>query len=101
ESRVGLPPEDDPGPRQFGKLAMAADEIGVQVRLDHVFDLQPFGFGFVDVLLDVALRINHRRLAFRADQIRSMRQTTQIKLLEVHNISSSHKTAYPIVYRIA
>src|SRR5215475_335321 len=84
ESRAGLTPENDPGPRAPGKLAMAAYEIGVQVRLDHVFDLQPFGFGFVDVLLDVALRINDRRFAYRANQIRSMRQTTQIKLPEVH-----------------
>src|SRR5262245_19178839 len=88
ESRVGFPPEDNLRPCAFGKLAMAADEIGVQMRLDDVFDLQPFGFGFVDVLLDVALRINDRRLASGADQIRTVRQTAQIKLLEIHKIPS-------------
>ena len=62
-SRAGFTPEDDLRPRAFGKLAMAADEIGVQMRLDHISDLQPIGFGFVDVLLDVALRIDYRRLA--------------------------------------
>src|SRR5215510_4812936 len=76
ENRAGFMPEDDLSPCTFGKLAMAADEIGVQMRLDHEFDLQPFGFGLVDVLFDVTLRINDRSLASGADQIRSMRQTT-------------------------
>src|SRR5262249_10272470 len=84
DSRAGFTPEDDLRPGAFGKLAMAADEIGGQMRLDHISDLPPFGFSFVDVLLDVALRVGDRRFAPGADQIRSVRQTTQIKLLEVH-----------------
>src|SRR5262245_33581644 len=67
ESRAGFTPEDDLRPCALGKLAMAADEIGVQVRLYNVFDLQPLGFGLVDVLLDVALRIDDRRFAPGAD----------------------------------
>src|SRR5262245_1223624 len=97
-SRAGFTPEDDLRPSALGKLAMAADEIGVQMRLDHVSDLKPFGFGFVDVLLDVALRIDDRPFAPGADQIRSMRQTSQIKLLEVHEVPSLYKTVHLIVY---
>src|SRR5262245_26228231 len=99
DSRSGFTPDDDLRPRALGKLAMAADEFGVQLRLDHVSDLQPFGFGFVDVLLDVALRIDDRRFAPGADQIRSMRQTAQIKLLEVHKTPSLVKSEFPIFYR--
>src|SRR5262245_50386191 len=97
--RVRFTPEAYLSPRAFGKLAMAADEIGVQMRLDHISDLQPFGFGFVDVLLHVALRIDDRRFAPGADQIRSMRQTSQIKLLEVHKTPSLVKSEFPIFYR--
>ncbi len=42
------------------QLAMTADKIRVQVRFDHVFDLQILRGSFVQVLVDVALRIYYR-----------------------------------------
>ena len=67
-----------------GEFAMATDKIGVQMRLDNIFDLNILSGGFLDVLINVALRINHSRFAFRTNQVRSMRQTSQIELLEIH-----------------
>ena len=42
-----------------GQLAMAADEIGVQVGLNDVLDLQAVLAGFIEIELDVALGIDH------------------------------------------
>jgi hypothetical protein len=56
----------------------------VEVSLDYVLDLQALRFGFINVPVDVALWINHDRFAFRPNQVRSMRQTREIELLEVH-----------------
>ena len=66
------------------QLAMAADEIRVQVRLDHILDLEALRLSFVNVLINIALRIYYRRLALRTDQVRSMRQAAKIELFEVH-----------------
>ena len=66
------------------QLAMPADEVGVQVRLDDVADAQAALVGRVDVLLDVALRIDDRRLAVRTDQVRGMRQAAEVELVEMH-----------------
>ena len=41
------------------------NKIGVRMRFDDVFDFLPVRFGFVEILLNVALRINDRRLIFR------------------------------------
>ena len=48
---------------------MTADEIRVQVRLDDVLDLETLRRAFGDVLVNVALRIDDRRLAVRTDQV--------------------------------
>src|SRR5215469_1185588 len=66
---------------------MAADEIGVQVGFDDVLDFHPLPTGFLNVLVHIPLRIHDRCFAIRADQVRSMRQTAEIKLLEVHGPS--------------
>ena len=67
--------------RQF---AMPADKIGVQVSLDHILDPKVLRRGFLDILIDVALRIDDCRLTFRTNQVRSMRQTGKIELFKVH-----------------
>ena len=58
-----------------GKFYVSADKIGVQMRFYNIFYSLIVGFGFRNVLLDIALRVNNRRLAFRTDVIRSVRQT--------------------------
>src|SRR2546422_8033624 len=67
-----------------GQFAMTADKISMQVSFDNVFDLQIPGGGFLDVLIDIALRVDDCSFATRADQIRSMSETVEIELLEIH-----------------
>ena len=52
------------------ELMVAGDEVGVQVRLDDVLDLQTLLLGGFNVDVDVALRIDDRRDSFRTDQSR-------------------------------
>jgi hypothetical protein len=61
-----------------------ADEVGVQVRLDDVPDAEAGARGLLDVLLDIALRVNDRRLALGADEVRGVRQASEVELFEVH-----------------
>jgi hypothetical protein len=55
---------------------MTADEVGVEMSLDNVFDFEPVIFGLSDVLINVALRIDNRSLTVGADQVRSMGETS-------------------------
>jgi hypothetical protein len=65
---------------------MPRNEIRMQMRQDHVLDLEPVFAGKRNVLIDVPLRIdnNRRPRLFVANQVGSMRQTRKIKLLEDH-----------------
>src|SRR4030095_5580451 len=63
---------------------MAANEISMQMRFDNVFDLEILSFGFGDVLIDVALRIDYGRFTVCTDQVGSVGQATEIELFEVH-----------------
>jgi hypothetical protein len=86
EGCVGVAAEDDLGSGARGEFAMPAHEVGVQVRLDDVLDLQVVRRALRKVLLDVSLRIDDCRFAFRADQIRSVCEATQVELFEVHKL---------------
>ncbi len=44
----------------------------------------PRRFGLRDVLVHVALRIDDRRLARGADQVRGVREAAEVELFEVH-----------------
>src|SRR6185369_91050 len=81
---TGLRAEDDLCAGARRDLLMTADEVGVQVRFDHVFDLQTLRVSFGEIFVDVTLRIDDRSFAVRADQVRRMRQTGEIELFEVH-----------------
>ena len=61
--RASFPAKHDLRAGARRQLAMAADEIRMQVRLDHILDLEPLRLSLVDVLVHIALRIDHRRLA--------------------------------------
>ncbi len=69
-----------------GQLEMARQEVGVEVGLDHELDRQPAGLGVGDVLVDVALRVDDDRSPGRlvADQVRRVRETLQVVLVEQH-----------------
>ena len=85
ELRAGPRAHVDLGAGAGGQLAVPGNEIGMQVSLDDIRDAQVvFARGF-QVDLDVALRIDDHRDAFGAGHIRSMRQTTEIELFEVHH----------------
>src|SRR6266850_8329219 len=84
DHRSGLLAENDFGPRARGQFAMPADEVRMQMRLDHILDRQTVRGSFVDILIDVALWIYDDCFTIRADQIRSMSETIEIELLEVH-----------------
>ncbi len=55
---------------------MTADKIGVRMGLYYVLDLVAVRVGFIKILLNIALRIFDRRLAFGADVVGSMRKAT-------------------------
>src|ERR1700681_2317330 len=67
-----------------GQLAMPADKISVKVSFYYVFDLEILRGGFIEILVDIALRIDDHGFAIRTNQIRSMSETIEIKLFEVH-----------------
>ena len=81
---AGLFAEDNLSAGPGGQFAMTTHEVCMQMGLNDVFDLEILCGGFLDILIDIALRIDDRGFAIRADQIRSMGKTVEIKLLEVH-----------------
>ena len=59
----------------------------MQVRFENMPDGDPVLAGGIQIKLHIALRIHHDRLAFRSQHVGSMRQTSQVKLFEVHRAS--------------
>ena len=75
--------------RPLGELAMPADEVRVQVRLDHIPDAQPPLFGLIQILLHIALRIDDHGLAVRADEIGGMREAAEVEVTEMHRVDGT------------
>ena len=67
--RVRVRADDDLRAGARGELAMSAHEVGVEMRLDDVANGQSAVRRLIDVLIDIALRIDDRALAAVADQI--------------------------------
>jgi hypothetical protein len=63
---------------------VTADEVGVKMRFDDVFDLEALRDSLSDVLINVTLRIDYNSLAVGSDQIRRVCKTAEIELFEVH-----------------
>src|SRR5437773_9716787 len=70
------------GPRR--KFPMAADEVRMQMTLDDVFDFEILSAGFLNVLVDIALRIDYDSFTVGTNQVGSVSQATEIELLEIH-----------------
>jgi len=70
------------------QLEMAGDEVRVEVRQEHVADPAAERVRGVDVLVDVALRIDHGRLAalLIGDQVGGMGEAAEVELLEDHQL---------------
>src|SRR6185369_14603079 len=92
--------EDNLCPRARRDLLVTADEIGVQVRLDHILDPQSLRVSFRQILINIALRIDNHSFTLRPDQVRSMRKTGEIKLFEVHFVQSQSFTRFTRLDRI-
>jgi len=84
-STLGGPTEYDRCSRGIGQFEMPRQKIGVEVGLDHPVDRQAGRSRVVEILRHVALRVDHRGHAARgvADEIRRVRQTTEVVLLEI------------------
>ena len=65
---------------------MAGDEISMKVRQEHMPDLEAVPFGFVDIDLNIATRIDDRRRVrvFVPNEIGRLREALQVELLEDH-----------------
>jgi hypothetical protein len=61
------------------------NEIRVQMSLENVPNFEPVLLGCFDVLIDIALRIDDRRLSFRPNHVRPVRQAPEIELFKVHD----------------
>ena len=83
---LGSRAETDTRTDSIAQLQMPSQEVGVQVGENDVFDAQSHLRGSVEILLDVALRIDDcGPAALRvANQIRRMGKTIQIELLQDH-----------------
>jgi hypothetical protein len=74
--------DDRAGARR--ELEMAAEEVGVQVRLDDSLDRQPRDLGVTQVATDIALRVDDDGAPGRSVpyEIRGVRQTVEVVLRE-------------------
>ncbi len=94
---AGFFAENDFRPGSFGQLAMAAHKVSMQVCFDDVLNLQTLRRRFIDVLIDIALRIDDGGFTVRANQVRRVRQTAEIELFEIHGISGrALKSPHPL-----
>jgi hypothetical protein len=84
--------EPDPGlrrhvDRRAGRLLQAAlpgDVVGVVVGLEDVRDLEAVFVGELEVLLDVPLGVDHRRLSSVGDHVRGAAEVFVQDLAEEH-----------------
>ena len=84
KSRTGFLSKNNLGSRSPGKFPVTAYEIRMEMRFDDVFDFELLRFGFLKVLVDIALRIDYGSFTFGTNQVRSMSETSEIELLEIH-----------------
>jgi hypothetical protein len=68
----------------LGEFVMSGDKIGVNVRLDDVFDLPPVGGCGFKVDVDIPLGIDYRGHASRGDHVRGVGEATKVKAFDLH-----------------
>ena len=68
----------------IAQFQMSGDKIGVQVSEEHVFDFEPVYGGECDVLIDVALGVNHYcgGCLLVSDHVGRVRETGQVELFQ-------------------
>jgi hypothetical protein len=65
--------------------------ITFEMRFDDVADFQPSLPGFLEIEVDVTLRIHHSGFPAASDEIGRMGQATKVVLLEIHLASPEWK----------
>ena len=83
-------------PVQRRQFEMAAQEIGVDMGLDHTLDRQPRLGRLIEVDADISAGIDDDRTTGRlvANEIRGVRQTGQIVLRENHRSRPRDRSTY-------
>src|ERR1700733_4180950 len=62
---------------------MSGNEVRMQMALHDVANGDPLLRGSRQIQLDIPLRVDHHAFAFGSQQVRGMRQASQIELFEV------------------
>ena len=88
ERVLGLGPraEVDRRARAVAQLEVAGEEVGVEVRQDDVLDPAAEPLGVREVLVDVALRVDHGgdAAALVGDEVGGMSEAAEVVLLQDH-----------------
>ena len=86
EGHVGAVAVGDDGADAVGELEVAADEVGVEVRLDDALDDEPFRLRLLEVDVDVAPWVDDHGATGRlvADEVRGVGQAPEVVLREDH-----------------
>ena len=71
-------------PGACGQFLMSGNEVGVQVGLKDMVDSYSLLIGGFQINVHIALGIDHHCFPFRRQHVRSVSQTSQAKLFEVH-----------------
>ena len=96
-SAFAAAPKIDVAPVSLAELDVTGDEVGVEMRQQHVLDAQPALGRKGDVLIDVPLRIHDGRDAggLVADEIRRVREARQIELVQHHQRGTAVRPVPP------
>lgn len=86
ELRLRGPAEHDLGSGRLRELQVSGEEVGMEVGLDDVPDVEALRLGLVQVRLDVAPRVDDRCHAglLVGDQVARVREAVQVVLRELH-----------------
>jgi hypothetical protein len=69
EGGAGAVAEHNVRPGACREFPMTAYKIGVQMRFNDVLDLETMGRSFLEILLDIALRIHHSGFAVSPNEV--------------------------------
>jgi hypothetical protein len=99
---LGARTEMDDGAAAIAQFQMAGDEIGVEMSEKDVANVEAEFFGVGQVLLNVALRVDHDAggAGFVSEQIRGMGEAAQVVLFQNHRDLLSLQPACPGIFSL-
>ena len=83
ECCAGAGADIDGGAGALSELAVAGDEVGVEMGLDDVLDLETEAGGGFDIDIDVALGVDNGGDTFRTDQVGGVREAAKVELFQL------------------